>query len=124
MTTTVIRNADWAILWDAKAARHVYKRGIDLAFEDDRIVFAGNGYDGRADTVLDGAGRLVMPGLVNVHSHLLSESLGRGITEEIGNPALYMSAVADPKPVFLPGHSMDSGTAAAEEVYRSAWASS
>ena len=116
MATTAIRNADWAILWDAKAARHVYRRGIDLAFEDDRIVFAANRYDRPADTVLDGSERLVMPGLVNVHAHLLSESLGRGVTEEIGNPALYMSAVADPKPVFLPGHSMDSGTAAAETM--------
>lgn len=116
MATTVIRNADWAILWDAEAGRHVYRRGVDLAFEDDRITFAGLGYEGPADTEFDGAGRLVMPGLVNVHSHLLSENLGRGVTEEIGNPALYMSAVADPKPVFLPGHSMDSGPAAAETM--------
>ena len=116
MTTTLIRNADWAIVWDAAQSRHVYHRGVDLAFEDDRITFLGAGYQGSADTVLDGGYRLVMPGLVNVHSHLLSENLGRGVTEEIGNPALYMSAVADPKPVFLPGHSMDSGTAAAETM--------
>ncbi|MFQ5774537.1 MAG: amidohydrolase family protein [Kiloniellaceae bacterium] len=113
MTTTLIRNADWAILWDEAEGRQVYGRGIDLAFEGGRIVFIGSGYEGPVDTVFDGTGRLLMPGLVDVHSHLLSENLGRGITEEIGNPALYMSAVADPKPVFLPGHSMDSGTAAA-----------
>lgn len=116
MATTAIRNAGWAILWDGPTQRHVYRRGVDLVFEGDRIVFAGRGYDGPAETVLDGSERLVMPGLVNVHAHLLSESLGRGVTEEIGNPALYMSAVADPKPVFLPGHSMDSGTAAAETM--------
>ncbi len=116
MTTTLIRHADWAILWDAEAERQVYGRDVDLAFEDDRIVFLGSDYAGTADRVLEGAGRLLMPGLVNVHAHLLSENLGRGVTEEIGNPALYMSAVADPKPVFLPGHSMDSGTAAAEAM--------
>lgn len=116
MTTTLIRNAEWAVLWDEAQDRHVYGRGIDLAFEGERIVFAGAGYRGRADTVLDGAHRLVMPGLLDVHSHLLSENLGRGVTEEIGNPALYMSAVADPKPVFLPGHSMDRGAAPAEAM--------
>ena len=116
MTTTLIRKADWAILWDEAAGRHTYRKGADLAFQDGRIVHAGTDYTGTADEVIEGAGRLVMPGLVNVHSHLLSENLGRGVTEEIANPALYMSAVADPKPVFLPGHSMDAGTAAAETM--------
>ena len=116
MTTTLIRKADWAILWDAAAARHVYRRGADIAFEGGTLVFAGTDYGGPAEQVIEGAGRLVMPGLVNVHGHLLSENLGRGVTEEIANPALYMSAVADPKPVFLPGHSMDADTAAAETM--------
>lgn len=116
MATTLIRSADWAIVWDAAAGRQAYGRNLDVVFEGDRITHVGPGFEGKADRVIEGAGRLVMPGLVNVHAHLLSENLGRGITEEIGNPALYMSAVADPKPVFLPGHSMESGTAAAEAM--------
>lgn len=106
MTTTVIRNAGWAILWDATARRHVYRRNVDIAFKDDRIVHAGPGFAGQVDVAIDGASRLVMPGMVNVHTHCMSENIGRGITEELGNPALYMSALYDLKSVFLVGHSM------------------
>ena len=109
MTTTLIRKADWAILWDEAAQRHAYHKNADVAFEDSRIVHVGPDYAGPADTTIEGAGRMVMPGLVDVHSHLLSENMGRGVIEEIANPSLYMSAVADPKPVFLKGHSMQAG---------------
>lgn len=112
MATTLVKGLDWAIVWEADAERHVYARGVDLAFADGEIVHLGPAFSGTADSVIDGSGRFALPGLVNVHAHLLSENLGRGLTEEIGNPALYMSAVADPKPVFLPGHSMEGGNAA------------
>lgn len=112
MATTLIRNLDWAVVWDPAAQRHDYARGIDIAFADGAITHVGAAFDGAADRIIDGRGRFALPGLVNVHAHLLSENMGRGVTEEIGNPALYMSAVADPKPVFLPGHSMAGGDAA------------
>ena len=114
MTTTRIAGIGWAIVWDADAKRHVYKQGIDIVFTGDRITHIGPGYTDKVDKTIDGTGLMVMPGLVDIHSHLLSENVGRGVTEEIGNPALYMSGVADPKPLFLPGHSMDSDTLAAE----------
>lgn len=114
MSTTRIADIGWAILWDAEAKRHVYRQGIDIVFTDDRITHIGPGYTDPVDKTIDGTGLMVMPGLVDIHSHLLSENVGRGVTEEIGNPALYMSGVADPKPLFLPGHSMDSDTLAAE----------
>ncbi|MFO7483722.1 amidohydrolase family protein, partial [Oceanibaculum nanhaiense] len=114
MTTTRIADIGWAIIWDADAKRHVYKQGIDIVFTDDRITHIGPGYTEPVDRTIDGKGLMVMPGLVDIHSHLLSENVGRGVTEEIGNPALYMSGVADPKPLFLPGHSMDSDTLSAE----------
>ena len=43
----------------------------DLLIEDDRIAAVGNvGTLGRADTVLDCAGLLVVPGLIDLHVHL------------------------------------------------------
>ena len=42
-----------------------------------------------------------MPGMVNVHTHLQSESIGRGLIEELGNPALYMTGILDEKSVFV-----------------------
>ena len=48
-----------------------------------------------------------MPGLIDIHTHCMSEPLGKGIVEEVGNPKLYMSGLYDPKPLFLAAHSMD-----------------
>ena len=41
MQTTLIKNADWVVAWDARRGRHVYRRNVDLAFSDDRIVHLG-----------------------------------------------------------------------------------
>ena len=68
MNTTVIRNADWVIAWDAAAGRHVYRQDVDIAF-DDRITFVGRNHTGPADLAIDGRNRLVLPGLIDIHSH-------------------------------------------------------
>lgn len=93
--TTLIKRANWVIAWDATAGSHVYRRHIDVAFAGDRITHLGPDYPGTAETVIDGAGLVVMPGLVNVHSHPFSQPLFKGVREELGNPALYMSALYD-----------------------------
>jgi len=111
--TTVIRNAAWLVGWDGDMHEHVFRRGADLAFRGDVIVHAGPGYDGPADTVIDGAGLMVMPGLVNVHSHPMSEPLNKGYNEELGSPALGMSGLYEYMPIFRPDAD---GTAACAEV--------
>jgi len=85
MTTTVIRNADWVIAWDETAERHVYRRGVDVVFADDRISFVGRNWPGAADQVIDGKDRLVLPGLIDIHSHPEHEPLYRGVREEHGD---------------------------------------
>ena len=84
MTTTVIRNADWVIAWIEAAGRHFYRRGIDIVFVDDTITFVGRNYSGAADRVIDGRDRLVLPGLIDIHSHPEHEPLYRGVREEHG----------------------------------------
>ncbi len=98
---TCIRNADWVIAWDTARGQHIYLRGADIAFAGDRIVQVGGTFEGECDQVIDGRRLCVMPGLVNVHTHLMSECLGRGVIEELGNPNLYMSGLYDQKAVFL-----------------------
>jgi 5-methylthioadenosine/S-adenosylhomocysteine deaminase len=93
MPTTVIRDADWVIAWDEEAQRHTYRRGVDLAFTDDRIVFLGKGYAGAADRVIAGAGVMVMPGLIDIHSHPHHEPLYRGIREEHGVANMHMTGL-------------------------------
>lgn len=78
LPTTVIKDADWLVAWDEAALRHVYRRGVDLAFAEDRIVFVGRNYPDPAGRVICGRDRLVLPGLIDIHSHPEHEPLYRG----------------------------------------------
>src|SRR5690348_8970234 len=93
MSTTVIKNAAWVIAWDEASARHVYRRGVDVAFADDRISFVGRGFAEPADVTIDGKDRMVMPGLIDIHSHPHHEPLYRGIREEHGLPSMSMTGL-------------------------------
>ena len=93
MSTTVIKNADWVIGWDEAAQRHVYRRGLDIAFDGNTITFVGKGYAGKADRTLDGKDRFVLPGLINIHSHPQHEPAYRGVREEHGLPGMYMTGL-------------------------------
>ncbi|MCG8694179.1 MAG: amidohydrolase family protein [Minwuiales bacterium] len=98
--TTIIRNADWVIAWDAAANNHHYLRNADVAFSGDTLTHVGAGYDGPADREIDGRGRMVMPGLVNIHCHPTSEPGNKGLLEELGSPRLGQSSLYEFMPVF------------------------
>ncbi len=99
MPTTVIRNADWVIAW--QAGRHVYLRSCDVAFAGDSICHVGKDYQGPADKVVDGRQRMVMPGLVNLHSHPEHEPAYRGVREEHGLRNMYMSGLFERSQAFF-----------------------
>ena len=105
--TICIRNAAWVAAWDDDRTAHRYLRDADVVFAGDTITFVGKSYDGAADDEIDGRDLFVMPGLIDIHTHCMSEPIGKGIVEEVGNPKLYMSGLYDPKPLFLAAHSMD-----------------
>ncbi len=100
MTTTVIHNADWVIAWDHPGRRHIYCRGIDVVFADDKIIFVGRGYTGPADRVIDGEDRLVLPGLIDIHSHPEHEPLYRGVREEHGVRNMHMTGLYERSQAF------------------------
>lgn len=102
MATTLIRDADWAIVWDAGSRAHVYRRGVDVAFEGNTVTYVGRAYRGAADTTLDGHGRLVMPGLVNLHSHPGHEPAYRGIREEHGVREMSMTGLFERSQAYGP----------------------
>jgi 5-methylthioadenosine/S-adenosylhomocysteine deaminase len=93
MSTTVIKNAAWVIAWDEGLGRHVYRRDVDVAFADNQVTFLGRGFTGAADRTIDGSTRLVMPGLIDIHSHPEHEPLYRGIREEHGLPSMHMTGL-------------------------------
>lgn len=100
MTTTVIRNADWVVAWDGSIGRHVYRRNLDIAFSGGTIVFVGRRYSGVADQVIDGKERLVLPGLIDIHSHPEHEPLYRGVREEHGLRSMHMSGLYERSQAF------------------------
>jgi len=98
---TVIRDADWIVAFDRAANSHVYASG-DVAFEGDRLLQVGGAYAGPAERAISGRGFMVMPGLVNIHSHPASEPLNKGWNDEIGSPKLYNSSLYEIMPLFRP----------------------
>jgi cytosine/adenosine deaminase-related metal-dependent hydrolase len=69
---------------------HRLLRGGALVFEDDRVMFAGRAYDDPVDRRIDATGKLVIPGLVNVHSHATTEAGGR-LMADAGRPDFFQT---------------------------------
>jgi cytosine/adenosine deaminase-related metal-dependent hydrolase len=114
-TTTWIRNADWVVAWDAAAGRHAYLRAGDVAFAGDALTFVGHGYRGPADETIDGRRLMVMPGLVDLHSHPNHEAAYRGIREEHGVPEMFMTGLFERSGAYAPDE--EGNRACAEAAY-------
>lgn len=102
---SLIRNASWAILLDASssAPRNVYRRDVDLRIADGRIaaIAAGGSMPvAPGDTVINARGMLVMPGLVNIHSHPSTEPSYRGLREDHGVPEQFMTGLFERSQAF------------------------
>jgi 5-methylthioadenosine/S-adenosylhomocysteine deaminase len=100
MPTTVFRNCAWVVAWDNARAAHIYRRNIDMAIRDSEIVFVDRDYAGAADAEVDCTQRLVVPGLVNIHTHPTSEPLRKGITDETRSPGFWHSSLYEFLTVF------------------------
>ncbi|MGO4664740.1 amidohydrolase family protein [Bosea sp. 2RAB26] len=98
--TTVIRNCDWIVAWDASTSSHVYLQNADFAFAGNEITHVGPGYLGSADVEHDGRGVMLMPGFVDIHSHTGHEPGWKGMLEELGSKRLGQSSLYEFMPVF------------------------
>lgn len=54
----------------------------DLVMEDERIVSVGGSYGGSADREIDAKGDIVMPGMVNTHTHV-AMSVMKGVVDDL-----------------------------------------
>ncbi len=78
MSTTLIKNG---YLITMNEDRDSYSQG-DVAIRNDKIVDVGEDLDFEAETVIDAEDKIVMPGLVNTHTHL-SMVLLRGYADDM-----------------------------------------
>jgi cytosine/adenosine deaminase-related metal-dependent hydrolase len=76
--------------------------GGDVAFTGDTLTYVGKHYDGAADVTIDGSELMVMPGLIDLHSHPSTEPFYRGVREEHGVPAMYMSGLYERSAALQP----------------------
>ncbi|OWT77587.1 MULTISPECIES: amidohydrolase family protein [unclassified Achromobacter] len=111
--TTLIKNAHTVVAWDEARQTHVYRHQADVAFAGGQVTHVGPGYvpaPGADCTVVDGSGMMVMPGLVDIHSHLVHEPINKGYTDETGSAGLYNSNLYE----YMPTMSGDAEAAPAQ----------
>ncbi len=77
---TAIRDA-WIVTQDAQ--RRIIKG--DLVIENEKIVFVGTKYNGTADREIDASGDIVMPGMINTHTHV-AMSVMKGVVDDLSFP--------------------------------------
>ena len=74
---TIIRDA-WIVTQDEK--RSILKG--DIVVDGDKIVSVGTKYKGDADKEIDASGDIVMPGMINTHTHVAMAPL-KGICDDL-----------------------------------------
>ncbi len=89
--TTRIQGAERVLAWDEERGDHCYRSNCDVVFDASGIVAVeGGGRDpgseSPAETVVDGTGVMVMPGMISTHAHLNGGSLATGFLEEVLDP--------------------------------------
>ena len=85
--TTRIRGAERVLAWDEERRDHCYRSNCDVVFAASGIVaVGGDGNASPAETIIDGAGVMVMPGMISTHAHLNGGSLATGFLEEVLDP--------------------------------------
>ena len=79
MPSLLIKNCDWVVTQNQK--REVL-RDASVLVEDGVIKQIGQNVKGAADAELDGSGKVLLPGLINTHTHL-SMTLFRGYADDM-----------------------------------------
>ena len=75
----LLKNCDWIVTQDP---RRKILRNASVRVNDGKIVEVGEASRGTGDDVVDCGGKVLMPGLINTHTHL-SMTLFRGLADDL-----------------------------------------
>ncbi len=94
----------WVAVWDStgQPPRHrVVERG-EVAFQGDRILYAGPRYEGHADQAIDRPDWFICPGFINLHGHVGLEVMSSLIDLPPGRGVGPSESFVKDSPVFMP----------------------
>ena len=78
--------ATWIV--GSEGDRHALIRDGVVVYEDNRIVYVGNNFEGQVDETIDAKGKLVCPGFIDTHVHSGHRATHRLITDT-GRPLYF-----------------------------------
>ena len=114
-------NASWIV--GHRNGHHLLIRDGEIVYEDNRIIFVGQEFDGDVDKFIDAAGKLVAPGFIDTHvhsghraSHRLISDTGRPFY--FGQPFLEISVPKEGKVVRGDPRYLDDGDEGLESALR------
>ena len=87
--------------------RHTVHTPGDVLMEDDRIAWVGREYQGEYDIRIPAAGRLVMPGLINAHTHA-PMTIFRSLADDV-DLRVFLEERAWPRELKLTGEDVYAG---------------
>src|SRR5947209_6782310 len=96
-----------AVILTCNENHTVYAPG-DCVFEDERIVYVGERYDGDYDVRVPGAGKLVLPGLINAHTHS-GMSIFRSLSDDV-DLMVFLEERVWPREVIMCGDDVYAGS--------------
>jgi 5-methylthioadenosine/S-adenosylhomocysteine deaminase len=84
----------------------IYTPG-DIVLADDRIAFVGPAFGGQADSTVDARGRIVLPGLINAHTHA-AMTIFRSVADDV-DLMVFLQQCVWPREVKLTGDDVYAG---------------
>ena len=64
-------------------SHHVILRDGVIVLEGNKIIHVGKSYNENVDKTIDAHGKLVIPGFIDLHSHITQSPLSRGVNEDL-----------------------------------------
>jgi len=82
MNSEIIQiNASYIVAYNGQ--HHVILRDGVVVYKNNKITYVGKSYNGNVDKKIDASGKLVIPGFIDLHTHITQSPLSGGLNEDL-----------------------------------------